>query len=315
MSVRISVVIPHLNQPEALRVGLEALHAQVGAARPVEIIVVDNGSVRPPIEICAEWPDVRLVSESEPGPGPARNAGVRELSAPEVVAFIDADCRADTRWLATIERRFSDPDVQIIGGAVLVAYRDPNHPSPLEPYEAIYSYRNHEHVAEGFSGTGNLAVRFEVLDTVGPFAGISVAEDREWGFRARDRGFKIDYVDEMVVYHPARESFAELEQKWDRHVAHDFQHYASGRWGRSKWVVRAIAVALSPLAEIPTVVRSNRVSGARQRCLALYGLIRIRLYRGWAMVKLLADAEARHSSQVWNRASLDAAREESGADR
>ncbi len=103
----ISVIIPHLNQEAYLTLGLEALHAQRAITSKIEIIVVDNGSARLPSTVCSAWPDVRLVSESIPGPGPARNRGIREARG-DILAFIDADCRADPGWLAAIEAAFAD---------------------------------------------------------------------------------------------------------------------------------------------------------------------------------------------------------------
>ena len=98
----ISVIIPHLNQEAYLKLGLEALHAQRAISGKIEIIVVDNGSARLPSAVCSAWADVRLVSESIPGPGPARNRGILEARG-DILAFIDADCRADAGWLAAIE--------------------------------------------------------------------------------------------------------------------------------------------------------------------------------------------------------------------
>jgi len=77
----ISIIIPHLNQEEYLRIGLEALHAQKGVKAQVEIIVVDNGSARLPGSVCSAWPHVRLVEQPTPGPGPARNRGISEARA------------------------------------------------------------------------------------------------------------------------------------------------------------------------------------------------------------------------------------------
>jgi glycosyltransferase involved in cell wall biosynthesis len=134
----ISVIIPHLNQEDHLRVGLEALHAQCGIRSDVEIIVVDNGSARMPATVCSAWPDVRLVSEPTPGPGPARNRGIRDARG-EILAFIDADCRADPGWLVAIETAFADERTRIIGGDVRVGYERPSRPTFLEPYESIYS--------------------------------------------------------------------------------------------------------------------------------------------------------------------------------
>jgi glycosyltransferase involved in cell wall biosynthesis len=296
----ISVIIPHLNQENYLKVGLEALHAQRDVTSEVEIIVVDNGSARLPETVCSAWPDVRLISERTPGPGPTRNRGIREARG-DILAFIDADCRADPGWLAAIEAAFADGQTRIIGGDVRVGYERPSRPTFLEPYESIYSYRNNEHIAEGFSGTGNLATLPSVIADIGAFAGIEVAEDRDWGLRARAAGYSIRYVPEMIVFHPARKTFAELTWKWDRHIAHDYQRIRPQPLGALRWLARALAVAGSPLFELRTVLFSQRVSGPHERFLALLCLIAIRLYRGGRMIGVLLRGDAEKLSGAWNR--------------
>ncbi len=265
----------------------------------VEIIVVDNGSTELPEAICAAYPNVRLVSEQTPGPGPARNRGIAEAKG-DLLAFIDADCRAHANWLSVIERMFEDPGVQVIGGDVQVDYRTPGKPTFLEPYEAIFSYRNHEHIAEGFSGTGNLAMRPEVFAKVGPFSGLSVAEDRDWGFRARDAGFPARYVPEMIAYHPAREGFAELRQKWDRHISHDFAHVTTAG-DRAKWAIKTVAMLASPLVAVPVILRSDRISGGWERLLAFLCLVRVRWYRSRRMLAVQLSGEHGKHSASWNR--------------
>jgi len=296
----ISIVIPHLNQEDFLRVGLKALHQQRNTAADLEIIVVDNGSARLPVEICCQWPDVRLLSEPTPGPGPARNRGINEARG-EILAFIDADCRADPGWLAAIQAAFINPETNIIGGDVRVGYENVSRPTFLEPYESIYSYRNNEHIAEGFSGTGNLATRPSVIAEIGMFAGIEVAEDRDWGLRARAAGYAISYVPDMIVFHPARKTFAELALKWDRHIAHDYERFRSRRLAGLRWLARALAVAGSPLFEVRTLLFSPRVSGARERLLAFLCLSRVRLYRGRRMIAVWLHGDSQTISAAWNR--------------
>ncbi|MDA9409919.1 glycosyltransferase [Bradyrhizobium sp. CCBAU 45384] len=296
----ISVIIPHLNQEHYLEVGLRALHSQRGVSSEVEIIVVDNGSARPPKAVCSGWPRVRLISEPTPGPGPARNRGIREARG-DILAFIDADCRADPGWLAAIQTALANGETRIIGGDVRVGYERPGRPTFLEPYESIYSYRNSEHIAEGFSGTGNLATLPSVVAEIGPFAGIDVAEDRDWGLRARAAGYTIRYVPEMIVFHPARKTFAELTRKWDRHIAHDYQRIRLRPRGTLRWLTRAVGVAGSPLFELRTILLSPRVSGPRERILALLCLTAIRLYRGARMIGVLLQGDAKRFSGEWNR--------------
>lgn len=296
----ISVIIPHLNQHDYLKIGLEALHNQEDVTAEVEIIVVDNGSEQLPTSICGAWANVKLVSEKTPGPGPARNHGIR-IARGSILAFIDADCRADTKWLSAIESAFADETTTIIGGDVRVGYACPTRPTFIEPYENIYSYRNHEHIASGFSGTGNLATRPEVIMKVGFFAGIEVAEDRDWGLRACAEGYRLRYIPEMIVFHPARKTFSELTLKWDRHIAHDYEQMRGRRFGKLRWISRAIALAGSPVIEARTLLTSTRVSGPWERFLAFLCLARIRYYRCSRMINVLLRGNSRSISGAWNR--------------
>lgn len=234
----ISVIVPHLDQPEQLRRCILSLLAQGGLKQEVEIIVVDNGSQPTPIEICSLFPGITLLHERTPGPGPARNLGVSRAKG-DILAFIDADCAAHPGWLSEIERCFSErEDIGIIGGDVRIACQDPGRLTLLEAYESVFAFRMKEYIAkQGFTGTGNLAVRARILSAVGPFGGIQIAEDRDWGQRALRLGFRTHYCPHMIVFHPARKSLAEIARKWDRHVAHDFQRVRSepGWWPR--WIL------------------------------------------------------------------------------
>lgn len=299
-TLRISVVIPHLNQPGFLQRCLTSLRA--GKRQPDEVFVVDNGSGSLPEDVCAAFEGVRLLSEKTPGPGPARNRGVAASSG-DILAFIDADCLADPDWLAVIEETFRhDPGAEILGGDVRIAYEDPERLTLLEAYESIYAYRMDRYIArEGFTGTGNLAMRRAVMEAVGPFGGLEVAEDRDWGQRATGAGHDLRYVAAMKVYHPARRDFAELALKWDRHSAHDYALYRARPGGRLKWLLRTAAMAVSPLIEVPRVLGSDRIRGARARALALAGLARIRLYRTGIMLRLALSDDPDRLTHRWNR--------------
>ena len=295
----ISVVIPHLNQPDFLRRCLASLRDQKNAP-PHEIIVVDNGSPAPPEALCAEF-GARLLHQPAPGPGLARNAGVEAARAP-ILAFIDADCHADPGWLAAIAARFSAPDIEILGGDVRISRDDTASLTMLEAYESVYAYRMEEYIRrQGFTGTGNLAIRRTVFDAVGPFGGIGIAEDRDWGQRARAMGHVTRYAPEMRVHHPARPTFADLALKWDRQTAHDFARMAPGASGRLKWLARTAAVAGSPAPEIVRILRSDRVEGPRARSLAFAGLVRIRLHRARRMLMLGLGSDPATMSDSWNR--------------
>ena len=59
----------------------------------------------------------------------------------------------------------------------------------MEAFESVYAYLQKKYIEEdGFSGTGNLVVSRMDFRTVGPFKGIQVPEDMDWGRRALAAG-------------------------------------------------------------------------------------------------------------------------------
>lgn len=298
----ISVIIPHLNQPEPLARCLRSLEKQIYPRERFEVIVVDNGSEVFPTDIVAGFKGARLSAEGAPGPGPARNRGV-EMSRGLILAFIDADCIAEEGWLDAIAQTLERPDTKVVaGGNVRIAVRDAKHPTAIEAYESVFAFQQKEYIEKmGFSGAGNLAVYRRNFNEIGPFLGIDVAEDREWGRRAVACGFDLVYVKDMVVYHPARKSLGELCAKWDRHICHDFREWLQSGSTITRWVIRALAVALSPLLDANKVFARGRVFGARTQVLAIVLLFRIRLYRAALMIRLAANPRLASEELSWNR--------------
>lgn len=302
MAPEISVIVPHLNQPELLAEFLRSLYAQDFDMGRAEVIVVDNGSRTLPCAVVAEYPEVALTEEAIPGPGPARNRGVA-LARARLLAFTDADCRVARDWLPAILARFkADPDLAILGGDIRIFAADPARPNLAEAYECVYAFPQRDYIArQGFSVTANLATRRAVFDAVGPFAGIEIAEDTDWGQRAARLGYRTLYAPEVVVHHPARRSMAELYAKWDRNVGHHFKAFAGGPAGRVKWTLKAFALMASPLAEIPRLAATDRLTGPRDRARAFRALGALRFYRARRMLAVMLHHGTRTAATQWNR--------------
>jgi len=302
LSLLLSVIVPHLNEPNDLRLCLLALDAQRADGINFEIIVVDNGSREMPYAACSGIPQLRLVCETVPGPGPARNLGA-SLAQAETLAFIDCDCIAQPGWArAIVDLMVKRPDVDIAGGDIAILMKDPDRPSAVESYESIYSYRARAYVERyGFAATGNMAVRKHVFHSVGPFGGIGTMEDTEWGQRATAKDCRIVFLPEAKVLTPSCKSFAELARRWDRHVAHEFRKVAGRPIAVARWFLGCAAVVASPLLESFKILTTDRISGVRNRGLALACLTRIRLHRGWRMFGVAMHGDARRFVESWNR--------------
>ena len=297
-----TVVIPHLNDAARLQGCLEALAGQrLAPGQRFEVLVVDNGSHEPPEAVVAGFAGMRLVAEPVPGPGPARNRGIALAAAP-VVAFLDSDCIPDPGWLAAMLAGFADPSCLVQGGAVEIFAADPARPNRAEAFDLVYGIRQEWTIARhGFAATANLAVRREVFEAVGGFEGLHISEDMEWGMRAKAKGFETRFNPAAVMRHPARAAMADLRRQWDRHISHHWSMQPKTAKGRATWTLRAAAMALSPVAEVPRVLGAAQLKGPRQKLDALSAVTRMRLYRARRMLAELVDPAARQKSAHWNR--------------
>jgi GT2 family glycosyltransferase len=159
------------------------------AARCREQLVADRGEL-PAMTV--------LTNRAGRGLSGARNTGLSAGSA-EVVAFIDDDAEPRVGWLDALRRRFSDPAVEVVGGAVVPRWSGGAAPAWFpEEFGWVVGCDY-----AGMPGDGapirnpigaNMAIRRSVFARVGGFdeqfgrvgAGYSGCEETELSLRAGD---------------------------------------------------------------------------------------------------------------------------------
>ena len=168
----ISVIVCAYNEARYLPACVHSLLAQTRP--PDEIIVVDNASTDGTGAVARAIPGVRVVEEPAKGLVVAREAG-RSVATGDVLAFVDADCRAPLRWLERVEQRFERHAALV---AVTGPYRfydwDVLGRALIRAYDYVVAPPTHVlvHYLAGAGAVlygGNFAVKRTALDRINGF--------------------------------------------------------------------------------------------------------------------------------------------------
>lgn len=191
--------------------GLQRLVGELG--RHGEVIVVDDGSRDGSAALAREAGARVVANRGLSGPAGARNTGLA-LAATEYVAFIDADCRSGTGWLAQLAGLLADdpglaiaaPRVRALPGPGAVA-RYETGASPLDMGADPSLVGPGRRV--GFVPSAALLARRDALNEVGGFdERRRVGEDVDLVLRLLDRGWSVRYAPQAEVGHRSRETVA-----------------------------------------------------------------------------------------------------------
>lgn len=187
----VSAIIPTYNRERYLPAALDSALRQ--DYRPVEVIVVDDGSTDDTARLVRSHAGVRYHYQPNQGPAAARNAGVA-ISRGALLAFLDSD----DLWMPDklrlqVEFLEAQPDT----GYCLTrmqSFVDREAVGPLEVGPAECS------PASIGALPSTLVVWRKIFDRVGGFdPAYRVGEDIEWFFRARDAGVPFGVLPEVLV--------------------------------------------------------------------------------------------------------------------
>jgi len=199
--VNISVIVPAYKSGKQLTRCLEALSRQTVPHDDYEVIVVDDGS-QDGTETVARGFGVLVVSQAHAGPAAARNYGVN-CSTGKILLFTDADCAPQDDWIAEMMGPFRDPQVAGVKGVYRTAQRGLVARLVQAEFEEKYA-RMARATYIDFVDTYSAGYRRSVfLDNGGfdpSFPGTS-AEDVEFSFRLSQKGYKMVFAPQAIVYH------------------------------------------------------------------------------------------------------------------
>ncbi len=256
---KVSVVVASYNGDRTLPACLESL----GSLHypDYEVILVDDGSTDSTRQIAGRHPQVRYIRlETNRGLSEARNTGIAAANG-EVVAFTDADCRADEDWLYYLVGGLLDSEFAGIGGPNLLPPEDSPVAaavmvSPGGPAHVMLTDRQAEHIPGC-----NMAFFKPALEAIGGFDPIfrQAGDDVDLCWRLQQAGCKIGFSPAAFVWHFRRSTAgAYLRQQHgygeaEALLVRKHPEYFN-RLGGSLWRGRIYAAARTGLSFRPPII-------------------------------------------------------------
>lgn len=204
----VSVVIVNYNRAELLRRCLQSVFAQ--RYRPIEVIVVDNGSVDDSLDVVRTgFPDARVISlDRNAGFAEGNNIGVREARG-EFVVLLNNDSEVEENWLPPLLDLMQDSNVAIAASKVLTD----GVPEEFSTMNGTINYLGHN-IMRQFADlsmifyAGGTSLMFRRAEVGEPFVNeyFLYHEDVCLCWRMRLRGKDIRMAQDSVVYHRGSET-------------------------------------------------------------------------------------------------------------
>jgi glycosyltransferase involved in cell wall biosynthesis len=168
----ITAIVCAYNEARHLPACLHSLLAQT--RRPDEILVINNASTDDTGIVARAIPGVRVVDEPDKGLVKARETARRRTHS-DVLAYVDADCRAPIDWLARVEKRLLRlPTAVAVTGPYRFYDWDMYGRTLIRLYDWLVAPPTHllvHHImrAGAVLYGGNFAVRATALEQIGGF--------------------------------------------------------------------------------------------------------------------------------------------------
>lgn len=196
----ISIVIPCYNSYEDLKEGIQSILKNDFPREKYEIIVVDDFSIDNTYEIIKSFPDIKVIRNNKNmGASYSRNIGVKNSNF-EFIAFTDSDAIVPEDWLKTISKNVNENT--ILTGEVINYY---NNNIEFEPRYSTFLGGSIKTSIEraNVANSCNLVISKKIWNDINGFdENIRVYfEDSDFGIRARQSGYKVTFLPELVVRH------------------------------------------------------------------------------------------------------------------
>jgi glycosyltransferase involved in cell wall biosynthesis len=249
--MKFSLILATLNRTTELSHFLSQLARQNYPS--YELIVVDQNKddrLNPILsEYNQQFPILHL--RSEKGVSRARNAGILQAQG-DILGFPDDDCWYPENLLHTVEKKFRNhPSASGFSGRILSKNnqefsRFPKQAMPISRFNASQSsptaaYFLQKNIADEIGGFDQ---------SLGPGAGSpwEAGEDTDYILRALERGYRLFYDPDIIVYHPVKTVYPpERAFKYGSGIGHVWRKHNFPAWLVGYYLIRPLGGILISL--------------------------------------------------------------------
>ncbi len=182
----VSVIIPVYNGEHYLAEALASIHQQ--NYKPLEIIVVDDGSTDSSAAIAEADSQVKYFYQNNQGPGVAKNQGIL-VAMGKYITFLDCDDLWTKNTLNHLVHYLENhPDVDMVNGLI--------HQYNLDKINGSFNPSGSPYYGPNF---GSGLYRTSLFEQVGLFNSEYHAEDTDWLIRACEQDIKKEFYHEITL--------------------------------------------------------------------------------------------------------------------
>lgn len=214
----VSIVIPMLNEQDAIERCVHSILAQDYPQDKLEIVIVDGMSVDASRQVVQtmmnEHQSIRLLENPSSRTPASLNIGIRQAKG-DVVIILGAHTTIDSRFVSTNVKYMNELDVKCTGGTQMnvgetyvqraIGYAMGSiFGIPSAPYRFYPKKRFVDTVVYA-------AYKRQLFDEIGYFdEELRISEDAEFNWRIRKAGNKIFYTPEIISYYYPRKNLSRL---------------------------------------------------------------------------------------------------------